>query len=197
MWNNTITSYRASQWEYKPEVNGQARFFAGLEDMVQYKMGNYENLPLKRDIWGRPTEQTPEGQNPYIYHMLDIRKPQATRDKARVQVQKLWLNTKDSDVVPSWPDAKIKLPNGDNLTLSSELYESYVGAVQGAKLQAFEQLVDDQRWYAMSETEAVRMLKNRMQNFGNKAEDYWIRQYAPALIQLWQEQERQAELMGD
>jgi len=55
--------------------------------------------------------------------------------------------------------------------------DSYVEQIQGAKLQAFAQLVDDPRWYGMTNTDlAVRILKRRMEDFGAGAKKRWMAQ---------------------
>lgn len=185
LWNNTFTQYRAAQWDYKPDLRSKDGAIATIADLVQYKMGNYENLPLKRDIWGRPIEQTPDGQNRYVYHLLDIRKPQRVRDRARVRLQQLFDQTQDSDLIPSLPNETITLPNGEQMRLPSRLYESYVAEVQGAKLYAFERIVSDPRWYRMQPDAAIGYMKRIRDTYGREAMKRWKYRHGAELYREW------------
>jgi hypothetical protein len=182
VWANTFVQYEASKWTYKPSLY-DADPGTSLANIIKYRNGEFDDLTVVRDIWGRPVEQTPEGQDPFIYHMLDLRKPQKVTDQARVRLFQIFEATQDGDVIPSWPSPTITLPNREKLTLPAKLYDGYVETVQGAKLQAFQQIVGDQRWYTMPEAEAVKMLKNRMTRYGSQAKNYWVVQNTPALIE--------------
>ena len=155
-----------------------------MRDLYNYKMGDYDGLTLKRDIWGRPIKATPEGQDAYIYHLLDIRKPEVVRDRARVRLYELYAATGQEEVIPSFPSRNLLLPNGVELRLSAGLYESYVETVQGAKLQAFERVVGDprfNRFYTAQPHVAVEILQKEMNRWGRAATKYWKNMNADAI----------------
>ena len=162
-----------------------------MANIIQYKRGEFDDLPVVRDIWGRPAKQTPEGQDPLIYHMFDLRKPQQVTDATRVLLFKLFENTGDADVIPSWPSQTITLPNKDRLTLPNKLYDSYVETVQGAKLAGFTKLATDRRWHSMNPADAVDLLKREYTKRSTVAKRQWIVQNAPELIEEYKKLLRQ------
>ncbi|MDP7010859.1 MAG: hypothetical protein QF685_05725 [Verrucomicrobiota bacterium] len=95
------------------------------------------------------------------------------------------------DVIPSWPSQTITLPNKDRLTLNNRLYDSYVEAVQGAKLSAFTRLATDSRWHAMNPADAVDLLKKESDKRSKVAKRQWIVQNAPELIEEYKKLLRQ------
>ena len=175
---NNVTQLRAMGHEYKYDTFSANGLASTMEDLYDYKMGNYDGLPLKRDIWGRPVQGTPDEQNAFVFHLLDIRKPEVVRDKARTRLYELYAATGQEDVIPSMPSRNLLLPDGTDLRLSAGLYESYVETVQGAKLQAFEQVVSDprfNRFYTAQPPQAVELLKKQMDRYGRQATAYWKR----------------------
>lgn len=175
---NNVTQLRAMGHEYKYDTFSANGLASTMEDLYDYKMGNYDGLPLKRDIWGRPVQGTPDAQNAFVFHLLDIRKPEVVRDKARTRLYELYAATGQEDVIPSMPSRNLLLPDGTDLRLSAGLYESYVETVQGAKLQAFEQVVSDprfNRFYTAQPPQAVELLKKQMDKYGRQATVYWKR----------------------
>ena len=184
MMANNITQLRAAQHTYKYDLYGASGIGTTMRDLYNYKMGDYDGLTLKRDIWGRPIKATPEGQDAYIYHLLDIRKPEVVRDRARVRLYELYAATGQEEVIPSFPSRNLLLPNGVELRLSAGLYESYVETVQGAKLQAFERVVGDprfNRFYTAQPHVAVEILQKEMNRWGRAATKYWKNMNADAI----------------
>lgn len=68
-----------------------------------WMFGKY--LPLARDYFGRPIPATPEGANPWVYRMVDVRKASATRpDQVDQYVKTMYDRTSDLRFIPSIPD---------------------------------------------------------------------------------------------
>ena len=197
MMANNITQLRAAQHTYKYDLYGASGIGTTMRDLYNYKMGDYDGLTLKRDIWGRPIKATPEGQDAYIYHLLDIRKPEVVRDRARVRLYELYAATGQEEVIPSFPSRNLLLPNGVELRLSAGLYESYVETVQGAKLQAFERVVDDPRFYRVPPHVAVEILQKEMNKWGRAATKHWKNMNANAIYNEYLMLERRLQELGE
>ena len=67
------------------------------------------------------------------------------------------------------------------------------GLYYGDEEKGFAELVDDPRWYRISEEDAVDMLRKRMTNYGTKAKKLWMRQNAREVIAEYQKLVRQQE----
>lgn len=72
--------------------------FAGLDNQ----------MPLKRDYFGRPMAETPEGRNPWVFHLIDIGRGQsATYDPIDLEMYRLARSTGNTKVIPSIPERQI------------------------------------------------------------------------------------------
>jgi hypothetical protein len=89
-----------------------------------------EELPLKRDMWGNPIKQTPEGANPFLYNFLDVtRSRMVPSDDTNLSLYKLWKETNNPDTLPSVPsrnvmDKKVTYKLDEN---QYAIYQEYVG----------------------------------------------------------------------
>ena len=71
-------------------------------NIVKERYGNIEGLPINYDMFGKPIKLTPEGSNPYVYHVLDIfRTQKILQDKNTYYVFDLYKKTNDKSVIPS------------------------------------------------------------------------------------------------
>ena len=89
-----------------------------------------EELPLKRDMWGEPIKQTPEGANPFLYNFLDFTRTRSIpSDETNLALYKLWKETGSDDVLPSIlsrdiMDKKITYKLDES---QYSIYQEYVG----------------------------------------------------------------------
>ena len=89
-----------------------------------------EELPLKRDMWGNPVKQTPEGANPFLYNFLDFTRSRVVpSDESNLALYRLWKETGNADVLPSVPsrnvmDKKITYKLDES---QYAIYQEYVG----------------------------------------------------------------------
>jgi hypothetical protein len=71
-------------------------------NIVKERYGNLEGLPINYNMFGKPIKLTPEGSNPYVYHVLDIfRTQKILQDKNTYYVFDLYKKTGDKSVIPS------------------------------------------------------------------------------------------------
>ena len=89
-----------------------------------------EELPLKRDMWGNPVKQTPEGANPFLYNFLDFTRSRVVpSDESNLALYRLWKETGNADALPSVPsrnvmDKKITYQLDES---QYAIYQEYVG----------------------------------------------------------------------
>ena len=71
-------------------------------NIIKEKTANVEDLPIRYNMWGEPVTQTPKGENPYVYQMLDIfRSQKILQDELTYKVFDLLKNTRNTTVIPT------------------------------------------------------------------------------------------------
>jgi hypothetical protein len=74
----------------------------GWANIFKERTGNVKDLPIKYDMWGRPIKETPDGADPYTYHLIDIfRTRKILKDKYTYYTFDLYKKTGDKRAIPS------------------------------------------------------------------------------------------------
>lgn len=111
---NTLTAVSRSMRENKPELRGDSTDQM-LNNIIKNHLGFTgadKDLPYRRDLWGRPLKETPEGNLPFVYQMFDISKTRTIpADPVATDLYTLWRRTSDSRVIPSPPSAALTVFN--------------------------------------------------------------------------------------
>jgi hypothetical protein len=133
-------------------------------NIVKERYGNIEDLPINYDMWGKPIKLTPEGSNPYFYHVLDIfRTQKILQDKNTYFVFDLYKKTGDKSVIPTSVTDIIDEEGGVYTKLTS---------AQKSELQ---RLVGEERAkYVDGKKSGALSMKNYDPNNDNEA--YWAKQ---------------------
>lgn len=133
---NTLQAFNKASREnmIDPKTDDSLQLFANV---LKSKMPEFakeaigaEELPLKRDMWGNPIKQTPEGANPFLYNFLDFTRSRVVpSDETNVALYKLWKETGNPNVLPSVPsrdvmDKKVTYRLDEN---QYSIYQEYVG----------------------------------------------------------------------
>jgi hypothetical protein len=133
---NTLQAFNKASREnmVDPKTDDSLQLFANV---LKSKMPEFareaigaEELPLKRDMWGNPVKQTPEGANPFLYNFLDFTRARVIpSDESNLALYRLWKETGNADVLPSIPsrnvmDKKITYQLDEN---QYAIYQEYVG----------------------------------------------------------------------
>jgi len=133
---NTLQAFNKASREnmVDPKTDDSLQLFANV---LKSKMPEFareaigaEELPLKRDMWGNPVKQTPEGANPFLYNFLDFTRSRIVpSDESNLALYRLWKETGNADVLPSVPsrnvmDKKITYQLDQN---QYAIYQEYVG----------------------------------------------------------------------
>lgn len=62
-------------------------------------------MPVRRDLWGEAVEQTPKGENPWVYNFFDAWKSRSIEaDPLNTSIYTLWRRTADNKAIPSVPN---------------------------------------------------------------------------------------------
>ena len=178
-WNNAHLEHKQELVDRKDKVASVNNVFAAQKDVLANILTqNYselDGLPNKLDIWGRPIDSTPEGQNPYVYHMLDISKRETVKDDAGSTLFRLHRATRNDDVIPSVVQQTLT-HNTTRVNLPPNLFASRVKKVQGAKLEAFKFVLADAAWNRALKTHpdaAAKILKRIYGRFADVADKQW------------------------
>ena len=133
---NTLQAFNKASREnmVDPRTDDSLQLFANV---LKSKMPEFareaigaEELPLKRDMWGNPVKQTPEGANPFLYNFLDVTRSRVVpSDESNLALYRLWKETGNADALPSVPsrnvmDKKITYQLDEN---QYAIYQEYVG----------------------------------------------------------------------
>ena len=133
---NTLQAFNKAGREnmLDPRTDDSLQLFANV---LKSKMPEFareavgaEELPLKRDMWGNPVKQNPEGANPFLYNFLDVTRSRTIpSDESNLALYRLWKETGNADALPSVPsrnvmDKKITYQLDEN---QYAIYQEYVG----------------------------------------------------------------------
>lgn len=157
---NTLSSASRATREYAPDLKADT-VAKELENVVRNRfgiLGADDYLSVKRDLWGKPMKQTPEGRNALLYQLFDISKgKQVTGDPVALELYDLWRKTSDAKVIPSIPSRQITVAR-ETYPLNNEQYSRYSELVGKARRPIAEQLVKNPNWQNLSEENKATLL---------------------------------------
>ena len=99
--------------EYQREVKDDA-LDKRLQNQLANRLGLFttkdDALPFKRDVWGRPLRETPEGSNPWVYQLFDVGRGRVIPDDPlKLEIYNLARRTADPRAIPTPPDATVEM----------------------------------------------------------------------------------------
>jgi len=147
----------------KYQVDVKADDFKGkIANIVKTKLGFAgldDYLPLKRDFWGKPMLETPEGRDAIFYHFFDITKnKQVTSDPVELELYRLWRKTSDTAVIPSLPQRTVTL-GGSSYALDPKQYERYAELVGENRRQIVDALVINPNFHKLDDEVKIKLLE--------------------------------------
>ena len=158
---NTLSALSRATRKYAPDLKDDSRWYKGMENLARERFGVLgldDYLPLKRDLWGKPVKQTPEGRNALLYHLFDISKNrQVTSDPVALELYDLWRTTAKREVIPSIPERSITVENKD-IPLTSKQYERYVELVGQKRRSNMDRLVVNPRFQDLSKEQKIKVI---------------------------------------
>lgn len=89
-----------------------------------------DKLPLKRNLWGEGVPQTPPGENPWVYNLLDpIRMRSIPADPLNADIYRLWRKTGNQSAIPSIPSPKIEYAGVEYDKMTPQQYDRFAQLV--------------------------------------------------------------------
>lgn len=181
--NSLGTLSRATR-DYKPDFR-EEDFSKQISNSIKNRLGFSgldDYLPLKRDFWGQPMRETPEGKNAIFHHFFDVSKnQQVTDDPVALELYRLWRKTADSAVIPSLVDKQLTLQN-KTYPLTAAQQSRYAELVGNRRRQIVDALVVNPNFHKLSDERKIDVLEKAYQNG---------QQYGKALF--WQEAQKELQ----
>lgn len=154
---NTLNTINRAARLYQPDM--KAKDFGGtIENMFRNKTGLTEYLPLRRDLWGEPMRETPEGRDALAYHFFDITKgKQVTDDPVALELYRLWRKTSDNKVIPSIPERSMTVAK-TTYALDPQQYERYAELAGRNRRHIVDALVINPQYQRLTEEQKLKLL---------------------------------------
>jgi uncharacterized protein YjiS (DUF1127 family) len=110
---NTLKAASQASREFKPELRGDTRLDTLnniIKDRLDVGFKGTKDLPLRRDLWGRPIPETPAGARPWLFQMMDVTQGrEVPDDTVNLTLYGLWRETADNNIIPTPPDGNLTL----------------------------------------------------------------------------------------
>jgi hypothetical protein len=170
----TLQAINRANREYMVDIKADNNL-KGFQNVLQSKMPefaadalNLEKLPLKRNLWGEPIKQTPEGENPFFYNFFDVTRSRSVKsDEANLFLYKLWKDTKNQDVLPSVPGRNITI-KGTTYRLTEEQYADFQEEVGRRRKALVDRDIESPTFITAEPEFQIKRLKN---NYDKGLED--------------------------
>lgn len=170
---NTLMAISRATREYKPEVRGDS-LDERLENQLRSRLGAFgldKDVVFKRGLWGRKIRETPEGNTPWLYQMLDISKTRTIPDDPMpLSVYALWRRTGDNGIIPTPPTTRLTFK--DQTYVLSRGQESRLQELVGQqRYDLGTKLVNNKNYPTLSEEAQIKLLKKawaKGDEFGKK-----------------------------
>ena len=192
-WNNIHEDTRKETLDkdspYRSALNVLTHKAGVLEAVATDRHSLLDSLPDKLDMWGRPVRPTPEGQNPFVWHMLDVFKTEKVRADASARLFKIHQDTGNDDFIPTMVPRNLN-HLGVDVNLPPHEYADMVKSVQGAKLEVFKRLVTSQSWQRIAGNNpdnAANIMRTQYTRAGRIAKLRWINRNRRRLDELAKE----------
>ena len=158
---NSFTAVSRTMREYQVDMK-EPEFKERVKNLVKTRLGFLgldDYMPLKRDLWGRPMKETPEGSNALIYQLFDVTKGrQVTSDPVALELYRLWRKTADPSVIPSIPSRRLTVRN-QSYQLNSKQYERLSELVGKHRLDVVQLIVTNPNFQSFTDEQRIALLQ--------------------------------------
>jgi hypothetical protein len=183
---NSYSAFDRTKQVYLPDLKGDGTLTNNsFVNAVRAKLGMTDNLPLRRDLLGRPIPRTPYGAISWLYQLFDVTKVQKiANDPIMREIYMVYTATGDAAAIPSIPDDKIMLP-GNPVTrkgpiakdLNRKEYERYSELVGQARLDIVQKRLFPSNQYQRATPEhKLKMLNNAWQSGADEGKNKFIKE---------------------
>lgn len=178
---NTLTALSRATRKYAPDLKGGSAK-KDLENLARERFGTTgldDYLPLKRDLWGKPMLQTPEGRNSIIYHLFDISKnKQVTSDPVTLEIYDLWRTTANREVIPSIPERELTRFN-KTIPLNPKQYERLVELVGTKRREIMDALVVNPEFQNLTKEGKIKVIERAYRNGLRAGKNLFVHETPP------------------
>lgn len=136
---STLGSIRRAEREYLPVTGGEGIVKDTVNELNQRfaALGlaipgtkDPNAMPMRRDLWGEAVEQTPKGNNPWVYQFLSFAKNrEIDADPLNASIYRVWRRTADNKAIPSVPNPQLTYKNQTFERMTPEQYDRYAQLV--------------------------------------------------------------------
>lgn len=157
---NTMSALSRATRDYKPDFR-EDEFKNQVGNVIRNRMGFAgldDYLPLKRDFWGKPLRETPEGRNALFYHFFDVTKgKQVTDDPVALELYRLWRTTADAKVIPSLVNKQIT-QQSQTFTLDAAQQSRYAELVGEERRRIVDAMVINPNFHKLNNEQKIKVL---------------------------------------
>ena len=166
--NQLATISRANR-DYLPDYRDRdltKQFKNVISDKIFFARENTPADQIRIDLWGRKIDQTPEGADPYMYHLgLDpMRQTKAKDHKLSFEVYELYKRTGESSVIPAAVKDYFTLKDSKKETVRYNLTRSETNRLQGlignARRIKAQEVISSDNWRYMDDEQRVDALSD-------------------------------------
>jgi len=165
---NQLASIARAQRDYLPDYRDEdlsVQFKNVMDDKIFFLRKETPSDQIRVDLWGRKIAQTPDGADPYMYHLgLDpLRNTTAREDNLSFEIYELYKRTGDARSIPSMVDDNfLHTYKGEkrrfNMTVAqTNRLQGIVGSIRQIKAQ---KLVESPRWQVMDDEQRIDELSS-------------------------------------
>lgn len=132
---NILGASSRAQREYLPSIGGEGFIKDAVNEVNQRYAAlglaipgvkDPNAMPVRRDLWGDPVEQTPKGENPWTYNFFDAWKSRAIEaDPLNASIYRLWRRTADNKAIPSVPNPVMTYHDKTFERMTPEQFDRY------------------------------------------------------------------------
>lgn len=161
---STLAAVNRARQQYIPEARGDTNWET-FQNIVKGKLMMTDDLPVKRDLFGRPVKRTPQGANPWVYNLLDLTKArQIPTDPMVRQVWDVYSQTQDGGAVPSVPNREFLVPRGLRrpeklVRLNTRQYDRFLEMVGEERMKLMNQATESRRYEDMNYERKLRIFR--------------------------------------
>jgi hypothetical protein len=132
---NTFAALRRAQRPTVPAIDGEGFIKDAIAEMNQRYAAlglkipgtkDPNKMPARRDLWGDIVEQTPKGENPYLWNFFDAWKSRSIEpDQLNTSIYEVWRRTAENKSIPSLPNPKMTFGGVTYEDMTPEQYDRF------------------------------------------------------------------------
>lgn len=170
---NTLSSLNRTQVEYYPDLRSDD-LETQIINVIKDRTFNTDDLPARVDLSGEPILMTPEGENPYIYHLFDVTKGASVQNAERwLKLRDLYFDTQEYKVIPTMPKRTIsnKKYKEESIRLSYPNYNEFAAEVQKMKMDELDKVINNRRYDSWDDEKKIERIKRAYEKV-SRSRDY-------------------------